>query len=382
MLGVRLSCEGAEGRHVLVGAVPGVAGVAVGGSLGFANLALSCGLGLADLALGGGLGLGVGLFLLQGAQGVLEDDFRVFFGVHGRVAGGWVGARVLQLLLGCGGLGVVDAADDLVAHAGADGEGRLHADDALDGVADGGRGDVRGDVHEAGHGVHQVGDVVGGVLDAAVAALTPNQQAIALLEAVDPARGELGGALVLVARQLDEDVLGLLGELLVGGVAAAVDHLLVPEQDELLDVGPVAEAEARAGQVGVAVEAGVLGGQRVRDGRLRDGLVVLGMEPVDARLVARPHGLRAGPAPQGAPLVEGQRVPLLGGGGPGVDRLGRHLGRHGAGDGRRRVMHQLRYRLFVDAIPLGGRIAPDWDSRGLGFSEEFEVIGYVGRTDW
>lgn len=44
------------------------------------------------------------------------------------------------------------------------------------------------------------------------------------------------------------------------------------------------------------------------NGRLRNGLVVLGLEPLDAGLMARPHGLRVGPSSEGAALVERQRV--------------------------------------------------------------------------
>ncbi|KAK0715521.1 hypothetical protein B0H67DRAFT_242241 [Lasiosphaeris hirsuta] len=283
---------------------------------------------------GGCLCFRVGLLLLQGPQRVLEHDFGVLLGaVHGHVPVGGGGRAPVEVggelrvglggvrgvgrvwlrqgLLGLG-LGVLEAADDLVAHAGAGGQAGLDADDTLDGVADLGRGGVGDDAHEAGHGVDEVGDVVGGVNGGAVAALAADEQAVALLEAVDPAGGELGGLLVLVARQGREDGLGLVGELLVGGVAAAVLRLLVPEQHELLDVGPVAEAQTRARQLRVTIEAGVLGRQRVRDGRLRDGLAVLALEPVDARLVRRPHRLRIGPATQRAPLVERERVPLLG----------------------------------------------------------------------
>lgn len=41
---------------------------------------------------------------------------------------------------------------------------------------------------------------------------------------------------------------------------------------------------------------------------MTDGLVVLCLEPLDAGLMARPHGLRVGPSSEGATLVEGQGV--------------------------------------------------------------------------
>ncbi len=44
----------------------------------------------------------------------------------------------MSVLLQWGRLRIVDAADDLVADAGADGQACLDADDALDRVADGG----------------------------------------------------------------------------------------------------------------------------------------------------------------------------------------------------------------------------------------------------
>lgn len=75
-------------------------------------------------------------------------------------------------------------------------------------------------------------------------ALAADQQAVALLEAMDPPGRELGCGLVLVTRQGLEDALCLFGELLVGGVAAGADGMLVPEEDETFYVGPVAEAEA------------------------------------------------------------------------------------------------------------------------------------------
>lgn len=246
---------------------------------------------LMRLADGGCFGLGGGLFLLQGAEGVLQDDLRVVFGVHGdggvaAVGGdavrrvGLAGGRVGRLLVMLRGF---HAAHDLVARPSTDGEACLDADDALDGVADGGRRGLGRDAHEARDGVDQVVQVVGGIGRAAVAALAADEQAVALLEPVDPAGGELGRALVLVAGQLGEDGLGLLAELLVGGVAAARVHdLLVPEQHELLDVGPIAEAQARAGQLGVAIESGVFGAERMRNGGLTDGLVILVAKPLNA----------------------------------------------------------------------------------------------------
>lgn len=63
---------------------------------------------------------------------------------------------------------------------------------------------------------------------------------------MDPSRREFGGVLVLVARKLVEDGLGLVTELLVGRLTAGSLNLLIPEEDEPLDVGPVSEAKARA----------------------------------------------------------------------------------------------------------------------------------------
>lgn len=48
----------------------------------------------------------------------------------------------------------------------------------------------------------------------------------------------------------------------------------------------------------------------MRDGGLRDGLVILCLEPLDAGLMAWPDGLRVGPSSQGAALVERQGVAL------------------------------------------------------------------------
>ncbi|KAK0746499.1 hypothetical protein B0T18DRAFT_153328 [Schizothecium vesticola] len=296
---------------------------------------------VAVLARGRGLCLGVGFGFLHLAEGGLEDELGVGGVVHGGVAvagGGGRGGVGLQLLRGVwGGRGVLEAADDLVAGAGADGEGGVDAEDALDGVADGGGGDVGRDAHEAGEGVDEVGDVVGRVARdvGREAALAADEQAVALLEAVDPAGRELGRRLILVARQGREDGLGLVGELFVGGLAAVVEHALVPHEHELLDVGPVAEAQARARQLRVAVEARVLERQRVRDGRLRDGLAVLALEPFDAGLVAGADRLRVGPAPQRAALVQRERVALLG---PGRRVLELGLGRRReVGHGRGRI---------------------------------------------
>lgn len=290
----------------------------------------------------------------------MEDEFRVRVGVvHGRVvavaacAAGGGGRRGVgeRLLWGCRRRrgGVVEAADDLVARAGAHGEGGVDAEDALDGVANGGGGDVGGYAHEAREGVDEVGDVVGrGARDVGgEAALARDEEAVALLEAVDPAGRELGRGFLLVARQGREDGLGLVGELLVGGLPPVGEHALVPDEDQLLDVGPVAEAQARAGELRVAVEARVFEGQRVRDGRLRDGLAVLALEPLDAGLVGWADCLRVGPAPQRAALVEGQRVALLGPGRRAVLELGR-LGRR-----RREVGHGGRGREV--GFGIGGR---------------------------
>lgn len=133
-------------------------------------------------------------------------------------------------------------ANDFISHFGAGDEGRFDAHDALDVIADDSGGHVGRDAHEPAHGVDQVRDVVGRVGRGAVPPLAADQQAVALLEAVDPSGAEFRGRLVLVARQLGEDVLGLLGQFFVGGLSAGSHHLLVPEQHELLHVGPVAEA--------------------------------------------------------------------------------------------------------------------------------------------
>lgn len=87
----------------------------------------------------------------------------------------------------------------------------------------------------------------------------------------------------------------------------------MPKKDKLLDVGPIAETQTRAAELVIIVETGVLGREGMRDGGLADVLAVLAEEPLDACLVGGTGGLGVGPAAEGASLVEGQRVPLLGG---------------------------------------------------------------------
>ncbi|KAL7804716.1 hypothetical protein V8C44DRAFT_254159 [Trichoderma aethiopicum] len=309
--------EGQLGRHVLARrGVAGVRGRTAAGRRQALLLEARGPLGALPLfAYSGGLLLGSLLLLLELSQGILQNHLGIVVGVH------WlVGLRLGERRLDGGerrqglGVGAGEAADDLVTDEGAGIEARLDADDAQDLLSDSGRARVGGNGHEARDAVGQVVDVVGRV-DAAVPvpALATDQQPVALLEAMDPSRRELGRRLLLVARQLAEDGLCLLAQLLVGGLAAGGLDLLVPQQHQLLDVGPVAEAQARARQLRVvAVEARVLGRQRVRDGRLADLLAVLAEEPLDARLVRRPDRLAVGPAPQRAPLVQRQRVPLLG----------------------------------------------------------------------
>ncbi|KAI1203837.1 hypothetical protein F5X97DRAFT_3271 [Nemania serpens] len=207
---------------------------------------------------------------------------------------------------------ILNSANNLVANASTGGQARLDTDDAQHGIPDGSRASLGADGHEARNSIDQIRDVIGRVGGTAVTALAPYEEAISLLEAMDPSRRELGRRLVLVARKLLEDGLGLLGQLFVGWVATGSDDLAVPKKDELLDVGPVAKTQARAAELVIVVETSVFGRQGMRDGGLADVLAVLAEEPLDARLVRGAGGLGVGPAAEGASLVEGQRVPLLG----------------------------------------------------------------------
>lgn len=248
---------------------------------------------VACLSVRRGLGFRVRFLLLERVQRVLQDDLGVFLAVCVAVGGGGGGHntgvgridyRVVRLAVLVQ-LGALEAADDLIAGAGAYRERGLNANYAVDGLADRGGTGLGADIHEARDGVDEVGNVFLGRQALAVPALAPHEESVSFFEAVDPAGRELGGRLVLVARQLLEDGLGLVGELLVGGLTAAVVHALVPHEDKLLHVGPVAKAQARAGELRVAIEAGVFGRQRVRDGGLADGLAILGMEPLNTGLV-------------------------------------------------------------------------------------------------
>ncbi|KAK1585551.1 uncharacterized protein LY79DRAFT_265979 [Colletotrichum navitas] len=300
--------------------------------------------------------LGLGLLLLQLAQRVLKRNVWVLVAIHGGVvARGRDHARIGAVLVGCvyrcrgrdrvRGSGAAmatraaaQAAQDLVAHESADLKTRLDANGAEDGLADGGGAGIGGKGHQTRDAVGEVANVLGRI-DAAVtmAALTPDEQAIALLEAVDPAGGELGGRLFLVAGQGGEDGFGLLAELFVGRMAAGSLDLLVPAQDELFDVRPVAKAQARAAQLGVvAIEAGVLWTQGVGDRGLGDVLAILIVEPVDAGLVARADGLRVGPTAQGAALVEREGGAFLRGGDGVLGAVG--TGAAGEDVGLRRVV--------------------------------------------
>ncbi|KAF3076129.1 hypothetical protein CFAM422_001703 [Trichoderma lentiforme] len=194
---------------------------------------------------GSGLLLGSLLFLLELSKGVLKHHFGVVLGIERLL----VGLRLGESGLDGGqrrersGMSIGQAADDLVTDQGAGVEARLDTHDAQDLLADGGRTRVAGNGHEARHAVGQVVNVVGRVDAAvAVAALATYQQAVALLEAVNPSRRELGRALLLVARQLAEDALRLLAQLLVGGLAARGLDLLVPQQHQLLDGGALLRA--------------------------------------------------------------------------------------------------------------------------------------------
>lgn len=287
-------------------------------------------LALALLAHGGGLLLGGLLLLLQLAQGVLQHDLRVVVSVDGLIrVGRWDrggvrgrhGRRGRRRRRGIVVAHVVHPADDLVPDEGADAHRGLDAHGAGDLLPNGGGAGVRRDLHEAGHRLGEVVDVLGQAqAGVAVAPLPAGEQAVALLEPVDPAGGELGRVLLLVPGELGEDGLGLLGQLLVGGLPARGLHLLEPAQHQLLDVGPVAEAQAGARQLRVvAVEARVLEGEGVRDGRLADVLAELRVVPLYAGLVRRADLLVLRPPAQGATLVQREGMTLLA---PGVELVG------------------------------------------------------------
>lgn len=198
--------------------------------------------------------------------------------------------------------------NDLISHQGASMKAGFDTDNTNHFLLDGGRAGIRSNAHETGDAVGEVADVFGGVdSPIAVATLSSNQEAISLFEPMYPTGRELRRVLFLVARQLVEDGLGLLTKLLVGGLAARGLDLLVPEENELLYVGPIAEAQARARELGIiAIEARVFGGERMGDGGLADLLSVLGVEPINAGLVRRSDGLGVGPAAKGSALVEGE----------------------------------------------------------------------------
>lgn len=207
-----------------------------------------------------------------------------------------------------------DSPNDLIASKCARVEARLDTDNAKDLLSDGGWTSLGCNVHEAGNTVGQVRDVFGRVhASVAVTALPSDQKPVPFLESVNPAGRKLWGVLILVSRKLVEDGLGLLAQFLVGRLTTRRLDLLVPDEDELLDVGPVSVSQTRARQLGiVAIESRVLWRQRMGDGGLADLLAVLGVEPLYAGLVRRTDGLAVGPAAKGPTLVESEGMPLLG----------------------------------------------------------------------